>query len=100
MCLRVCVCVCVCVNAATHALTQTQEKAILDMEMQAAERPRIFFDVTVRHLPGNNERSKRQPAVNTEAENDKRTRYPKYVTPWKIVPLHSKKIQWCGPSGA
>ena len=61
------------------------------MEAQGAERPRVFFDITVRHLPGDAARlraaARHDGVVNAEAESDKRTRYPEGNCPWKMVPV-------------
>ncbi len=64
----------------------------MDVEVQAAARPRLFFDVTVRHgTPGAADRLRaaavRDGAVNAEAEADKKARYPDGVTPWEAVPV-------------
>ena len=79
-----------------------REEAILDLEVQSGECPRTFFDVTVRHLPGNADRlrtaSRNDGSVNAEAEADKRSRYPEGVAPWRVVPLAHETCGRVGPS--
>ena len=69
-----------------------REEAILDLEVQGMDRPRMYFDVTVRYcVPGDSDglkaAAKRDGAVNAKAEGDKRLRYPAGRTPWRVVPL-------------
>ena len=69
-----------------------REEAFLDLEVRSAEVPRLYLDVTVRHaVPGNAPRLARAAAldgaVNSEAEADKRTRYPDGRAPWRVVPF-------------
>ena len=64
----------------------------MDVEVQSAECPRLFFDITVRHgVPGAPERlaaaARHDGSVNADAGAEKRTRYPDGVTPWKAVPV-------------
>ena len=73
-------------------LRAEREEAILDIEVQRADRPRLYFDVTVRHcVPGDAAGLAAAPgrdgAINTAAEADKRRRYPSGRTPWGMVPL-------------
>ena len=74
------------------ARVRLREEAILDIEVQSSQCPRLYFDVTVRHsVPGDAARlraaASRDGAVNSEAEGDKFLRYPTGVTPWRMVPL-------------
>ena len=62
------------------------------MEIQGPEVPRLFFDVTVRHgVPGCTTRSQlavtANSTVNSEAEADKKERYPGHRCPWRMVPF-------------
>ena len=65
---------------------------MLDLEVRSARVPRAYFDVTVRHsVPG--DRARLAAAANTagsvasEAEGDKRRRYPDGRTPFRVVPF-------------
>jgi len=60
--------------------------------VQRADRPRLYFDVTVRYcVPGGADglaaAAGRSGAVNAAAEADKRRRYPTGRSPWGMVPL-------------
>ena len=74
------------------ALQAEREEAILDLEVQRADRPRLFLDVTVRYCVPGDERALaaaagRDGAVNAEAEADKHRRYPAGRAPWGMLPL-------------
>ena len=73
-------------------LTVQREEAVLDLEVQGLDAPRLFLDVTVRHgVPGDEERlaaaAAFDGAVNKEAERDKQSRYPSGQSPWPALPL-------------
>jgi hypothetical protein len=73
-------------------LAARREEAILDLEIQRADCPRVFLDVTVRYaVPGDAEglqaAAARDGAVNKGAEADKHARYPAGRAPWRMVPL-------------
>ena len=79
-------------SSCNAALKTRREEAKLDLEVRSAQQPRLFLDVTVHHTaPGDTTRLARAAdsdgAVNQEAENEKRGRYPPGQTPWKVVPL-------------
>ena len=74
------------------ALRSEREEAILDIEVQRADVPRLYLDVTVRYcVPGDDAglaaAAGRSGAVNAAAEADKRRRYAPGRTPWGMVPL-------------
>ena len=74
------------------AIAYDRVEAILDLEIQGPEVPRLFFDVTVRHgVPGCTTRSQlaatANGTVNSEAEADKKERYPGHRCPWRMVPF-------------
>ena len=78
-----------------------REEAVLDLEVRSAQRPRLLLDVTVHHsVPGDAQRLTKAAdgdgAVNKEAEQEKRGRYPAARTPWKLVPL---ALETCGRHG-
>ena len=74
------------------ALNVRREEAVLDLEVQSADSPLLYLDVTVRHsVPGDAARlsaaAGADGAVNAEAEQDKRLRYPAGRAPTRVVPL-------------
>ena len=69
-----------------------REEAILDLQVQGPDLPRLFLDVTVRHgVPGCAGRLRRAAvrggAVNAEAEEDTKDRYPSNRVAWRALPL-------------
>ena len=74
------------------ALAVEREEAVLGVEARGAAVPRLYVDVTVRHaVPGDSDRLERAAAadgaVNLEAEDAKRRRYPDGLAPWRAVPF-------------
>ena len=69
-----------------------REEAVLDLEVQHPGAPLLYLDVTVRHsVPGDRERLAKAAAangaINSEAETDKRSRYPRHAGPQHVIPL-------------
>ena len=84
-------------------LEPQRDEAILDLEVRTAVVPKAYFDLTVRHsVPSEGERltvaSNQAGAVSSEAECDKRHRYPDGRTPWRVVPLAVETYGRHGPA--
>lgn len=76
---------------------------MLDLQAEHVSAPLLFMDVTVRHgVPGDTARLRAAAAtdgaVASEAEGDKRRRYPSEGVPFRCIPLAMETYGRLGPA--